>query len=99
MTKTKVEKTLNLFPEVKWDRWAGDMRSKQGIGVFGWLDRTDGKFDFVYIRIDKDGAWLVATSSANHSAEFSKRLGFTNHGDCKRVEGHFSVNAVTQRKK
>ncbi len=89
------EQTLNLFPEVTWDRFAGDMASEYGIGVFGWIYREDKKADFVFLRIDNDGPWLVATSSAEHSAEFTKRVGFTNHTDCKRVEDHFpNVNAL-----
>lgn len=88
-TKAKIERILNLFPEVTWDRFAGDINSDTGIGVFGWLARPDGKSDFLYLRVDAECAWLIATSSAKYSAEFSNRLGFTNHSDCKRVKEHF----------
>jgi hypothetical protein len=89
--KAKIEETLALFPEVKWDRWAGDLSSDNGIGIFGWMARKGGRSDFVFLRIDNDGPWLVATSSAEHSAEFTKRVGFTNHTDCKRVKDHFNI--------
>lgn len=84
-----VEATLNLFPEVTWDRWSGDTDDPMGIVVFGWLPREDGRADFVLLRINVVGPWMFATSSVKHSAEFAQRLGFHNHGDCKRVEHTF----------
>ena len=96
--KAKIEKTLNLLPEVTWDRWAGELGDKNGVGVFGWIARDDGKSDFVYLRIDNDGVWLVATSSEKHSADFLRRLGLKKtqrHQPCKRVEHYFqNVKAV-----
>lgn len=97
--KSKIEQTLNLLPEVHWDRWTGELDAELGIGVFGWVARQDGKSDFVYLRVDKDGAWMVGTSSAEHSAEFARRLKFDTGGEghkpCKRVEDYFpNVKAI-----
>lgn len=93
--RAKIESVLNLLPEVTWDRWIGDLNDYLGIGVFGWIPRAHGKSDFCFLRIDKSGAWMVVTSSAKYSAEFSTRLGFDTkgrgHGDCKRVEDYFNV--------
>lgn len=95
---TLIEKILNQFPEVTWDRWTGEIGSEFGIGVYGWIERQDGKSDFMFIRIDNDGAWMFATSSAKYSAEFSRRLNFegsSGHEQCKRVENYFkSVKAT-----
>lgn len=91
--KETVERILNLFPEVTWDRFTGSLDSD--IGVFGWIARPDGKFDFIMLMIDKHGVWFCSTSSAEHSKDFSGRLGFTAHRDCQRVEHTFSnVNSV-----
>lgn len=86
---------LKLFPEVNWDRWNGD--GETHVSVFGWLAREDGKFDFVLLMFDADGPWYFTTSSARYSAEFSGRLGWGGHSDCKRVEHFFpGVRAVHQ---
>jgi len=87
-----VVETLNALPEVTWDRWNGD--GIEHVCVFGWIPREDGRADFVYVMIDKDGPWLVSTSSARYSSEFSQRLlggnpDRTGHNSCKRVEDHF----------
>jgi len=84
-----VEAILNLFPEVTWDRFTGDLCTLFGMGVFGWMSRLDGQRDFVYIRVNDLGTWHIATSSAKYSKDFSQRLGFTDHTDCKRVADHF----------
>lgn len=94
--KDVVEEILNRMPEVTWDRWVGELENKQGVGVFGWIERDDGKRDFVMLRIDADGCWMILTSSAKYSADFALRVGFEGpHGNCKRVEEHFhSVKSV-----
>jgi hypothetical protein len=89
---------LNEFPEVTWDRWAGD--GVEHASVFGWVPREDGRQDFVLILLDGDGPWYINTSSAKYSAEFADRLFGSNpnrggHGECKRVEHSFpGVKAV-----
>ncbi len=85
-----VVETLNKLPEVIWDRFAGD--GIKDVSVYGWLHRDDGKSDYVLVMIDKDGPWLISTSSAKYSADFSARLGMggSGHTPCRRVEDHFA---------
>jgi len=83
-----VERILNLFPEVAWDRFTDDP-AINALGVFGWLPRPDGQRDFVYIRFQAGYIRLIVTSSAKYSKDFSQRLGFTTHMDCKRVSDYF----------
>ena len=94
----KIEETLNLLPEVTWDRWTGEIGGEYGVCVFGWIPRDDGKSDFVFVRIDDDGCWMYGTSSAKYSEEFGRRLKFdgsNGHDPCKRVEDAFlNVKAV-----
>lgn len=84
-------RSMNLFPEVKWDRFAGDEMTQ--IGIFGWIPRDDGKSDFCYLIIDHDGPWLITTSSEKYSEEFSRRIHSgkesITHRPCRRVEDHF----------
>lgn len=93
-----IVEALNRLPEVTWDRWSGD--GIENASVFGWIPRRDGRFDFVYVMIDKEGPWLVSTSSAQYSSEFSRRLlgghpDASGHNPCKRVEHYFpDVNCV-----
>ena len=94
-----VERTLKMFPEVKWDRWAGDPADH--ISVFGWMPiEGTPRFDFVFLLIGVDGPWLISTSSPQYSAEFSRRCGFGSHTDCHRVEDFFptvrSIKLVRQ---
>lgn len=78
--------SLNLFPEVAWDRWAGEPKGR--MSVFGWIARQDGKFDFMRLVLWRGQPMEFTTSSARYSAEFSQRLSFS-HADCKRVVHHF----------
>lgn len=91
LSKTAVERTLNLLPEVTWDRWYGELDE---MAIFGWIARDDGKSDFVLLRFSSGECWMFETSSARYSAEFAIRLGFCKsaheHKHCKRVEGFFT---------
>jgi hypothetical protein len=82
-----IEETLNLFPEVKWDRWAGCPEAI--ISVFGWIARDDGKHDFLLLWMYEGQAVGMYTSSASYSKEFAARLGMQEHNDYKRVEDGF----------
>lgn len=59
--KGRVAQILNLLPEVKWDRWSGDLHSLDGICVYGWIQREDGKLDFILLRIECGEASMFAT--------------------------------------
>lgn len=87
----RITETLNKFPEVKWDRFGGDLHA---LGIYGWIDREDGKRDFILIAFMDGVATSMGTSSAKFSAVFADRLDLT-HGPCNRVEDHFkNVNAI-----
>ena len=87
---------LNLFPEVRWDRTAGTAGSRV---AFGWVDRADGRADFLLVTFTAKGAVGFTTSSAEHSAEWHRRLYGTDagHSSCRRVEdvfGELVANAI-----
>lgn len=81
---------MEEFPEVTWDRAAGD----QAYGVaYGWIDREDQYKDFMCLHWwTHDGGVLFAytTSSARLSEEFCRRIDPTiEHRACERVEDEF----------
>lgn len=85
-----VTETLNLLPEVTWDRF---IEGEGHVTAYGWVER-DGKCpDFVLVSLDCDGPWYFATSSAKYSEDFHRRLGFKQssegHKPCQRVEDRF----------
>jgi hypothetical protein len=86
--KDKAAAVLNKLPEVRWDRC---VRRMERVTAFGWIDREDGRSDFVVVYIDHHGAAGFATSSAKYSREFSERLFGTSEGhrDCERIEDVF----------
>jgi hypothetical protein len=88
--KEKIEAILNLFPEVTWDRWSGNM---ERCNVFGWIKRADENHDFVAVIIFQGLLITLLTSSARYSPEFAARLNCP-HSPCSRVETDFqSVNS------
>jgi hypothetical protein len=89
--KRRIEKILNLFPEVVWDRFSGHVDK---MVVFGWIQRKDAHADFLLLRIEDGIITNFTTSSEHYSASFAHRLGFF-HSDCGRVENVFkNVSAV-----
>jgi hypothetical protein len=85
IAKKKIEEILNRFPEVTWDRWSGNLDAMQ---IFGWIERDDGRADFLVLKIVGGIAVYFTTSSAQYSREFTDRLNFI-HRDCKRCEKDF----------
>lgn len=72
---------------VRWDRFAGDATQ---LVVYGWIDRTDGRCDFVLLDCVPEGVGFV-TSSSEWTAEINRRLygdGGEGHNSCVRVEEH-----------
>lgn len=85
--KAVVPGILSLFPEVKWDRMAGEYDK---FAIYGWIDRPDGKKDFVILIFDDLRVSCYLTSSSKLSPEIGRRLGFdSNHKPCVRVEHLF----------
>jgi len=91
ITKQRIAQTLNLLPLVRWDRHLENHEG--GVDVYGWIDRTDGRGDFVLIRFDLTGMWLEFwTSSADHSRSIFETLSggpADDHNDCSRVDETF----------
>jgi hypothetical protein len=86
---------MNKLPFVRWDRCV--MRPGGGV-AYGWIDRDDGRCDFVVIYLGE--RFGFCTSSAKHSREISLLLLGTDEGhrDCERVAGVFGdqvANKVT----
>jgi len=85
-----VLKMLEIISEkvpVEWDRYVED---DDAYSVYGWIQRSDGKRDFVLVSIKEDLGTYV--SFVTSSAKYSKTLTELIHGDtsehidCKRVE-------------
>lgn len=82
---------LNRLPEVRWDRCAG---TEASLGVYGWIPRDDGRFDFVVVEFQlhdgRDVCWFT-TSSARLSATFAELLhgAAGPHYACRRVNDVF----------
>lgn len=83
---------MNEFPEVAWDRSAGE--AIYGV-AYGWIDRDDGRSDFMVLHWwqPTKGAPLefgMTTSSAQLSEEFTRRIDpGLEHAACERVEDEF----------
>lgn len=78
---------MGLLYFVRWDRYTV---GRNGVScVFGWIDRADGRFDFVVLEPDPDGLGFT-TSSAERSEEISTLLNggepTGTHNPCRRVE-------------
>jgi len=84
----KAAEVLNLLPEVRWDRC---VRRMEWLAAYGWIDREDGRSDFVVVYVDHNGPVGYATSSAALSKTFSDRLfgSRVDHRDCERIEDVF----------
>jgi hypothetical protein len=102
ITKERIAETLNLLPEVRWDRYLENHEG--GWDCYGWIDRPDGRSDFALIRFDVIGLWLEFwTSSAEHSRSIFERLNNSSaedHNDCVRIDETFGAlvpNTTTSR--
>jgi hypothetical protein len=85
-----VIKVLELISEkipVEWDRYVEDDDS---YSVYGWIQRSDGKRDFILVTVKEDLGTYVSfvTSSAKYSRILTEILhGDTSeHIDCKKIE-------------
>ena len=89
--KEQIEKILNSWPEVTWDRWAGDEHNMQ---VFGWLKRLDSHKDFVFLWIVNGVVVNYCSSSPDHTKRFAEQNS-NKYYPCQRVEDVFkNVNSV-----
>ena len=77
---------LSLLSFVTWDRFTES-------SAFGWIDRHDGRADFVALVNAKEGVYSV-TSSAERSADIGRLLyewhgakwSAEKHRPCRRIE-------------
>lgn len=83
----RIARTLNLLPEVEWDRCAGDPAGY--LYTFGWIPRGDGHRDFVAIDFRQGVVGIFSTSSAELSEVFDRRLwperDAKGHQPCRRI--------------
>ncbi len=84
-----MKKTLELFPDVQWDRWAG---TPEGTSAFGWIARSDGQRDFLLIRFQYGEVTSYTTSSAKHTAAIADKLD-CEHSNCRPIAELFGQNA------
>lgn len=90
--KDIIENWLEDFHYVRWDR-AIPLEEHGVASIFGWIDRDDGKKDFVLIEasLNTGEMHLIGTSSKEWSEKIAQELG-DEHTDCVRVEDHFDIN-------
>lgn len=95
---------MNRIAQVRWDRCV--MRSASGVS-YGWIDRDDGRSDFVLLDFSwgetsglagETVPWLSVGYSTS-SAEFSEAIGTAlglggDHKDCERIEGVFGESVA-----
>lgn len=92
IVQAEIAEVLNRLPEVRWDRFT---YGAGAAAVYGWIDRADGRADFVLVRfrVDDEGTRFFDwwTSSAKHSLGICERLNgkVLGHVDCERVDERF----------
>lgn len=90
--KTKIEKILEKFDFVMWDRFC---TSGMEVTVFGWIERKDAYKDFVVFYFVGNELDSYMTSSKKYSLILYKMINDGNgrgHINCKRVEDSFKIN-------
>jgi hypothetical protein len=90
---------LEAVEFVEWDRFTHSAE-KDLMTVYGWIDRDDGRADFVTVNLSPESKEIhgYTTSSAEHSERLFEILfkeKADEHAECQRVENHMDVaNAV-----
>jgi hypothetical protein len=85
---------MALLDFVWWDRYAG---MPDDFKLFGWIDRPDGRSDFILLTVVPEGIGYT-TSSAERAEEVSRRLNdgekSETHNPCRRVEDHPAATSL-----
>lgn len=68
---------------VKWDRYAGHPGE---FVVYGWIDRPDGRSDFLILLVREGHVVRTITSSVQKSDGITEVIGLPNTFHCQRVE-------------
>lgn len=90
-----IAEVLNRAPFVRWDRFT--VSPDDEVNVYGWIDRDDGRSDFVLVEFDITEPADLSYGWTSSSAEFSEELGRLLYGEgfdgngyrhlaCQRVE-------------
>lgn len=94
--KTEIADVLNRLPFVRWDRFVEIDRGVlvDQVRAYGWIDRGDGRSDFVVADFDLSDPIMVGfvTSSDRHSEEIGELVygvRVEGHVPCQRVESVF----------
>lgn len=89
-----IAEKMNTLPFVRWDRLtdADDTPGERRIDVYGWIDRPDGRSDFIVLTF---GEWTDSVGWLTSSAEYDPTIratldppGSPNY-ECQRVEDVF----------
>lgn len=94
ITKEKIEKILEQFYFVRWDRFVYDQDTKE-YSIYGWIDRSKDSYKD-YIQIDYHvpiNKYYTTTSSVERHEEIVKIMGLKeeNYNHCQRVEYSFDI--------
>lgn len=92
MNPEAVAEILNRFPEVAWDRTAGEDDER---AVYGWLPRPDGRADFLLLWFWED-AGKLQVSHATSSTELSPIVGGRLYGKAADDYPHHECEPVRQ---
>lgn len=86
---------LNRLPFVRWDRYlrvpVGAEGQHEMLTVYGWIDRADGRADFVVLEFPSyDDTPGFCTSSSKHSAAINQLMykdvdPLAPHYECQRI--------------
>lgn len=90
-----IAEVLNRAPFVRWDRFT--VSPDDEVNVYGWIDREDGRSDFVLVEFDVTEPAAVSYGWTTSSAERSDELADLLYGEgliedgyrhlvCRRVE-------------
>lgn len=86
MIKDQLNEMAEHIP-ITWDRF---IDSPGFVTIYGWLERSDGKRDFIIILMSKLSETLIfyATSSIKYSQAIQDYLGVApeDHNDCQLFE-------------
>jgi len=86
MIKVFIENMSTKFP-IEWDRFT---ENEGTYDIYGWIERKDGKRDFVLLTLWVDNNEVVGnfvTSSAKYSKAIYEYMYGTSEGhcDCKKI--------------
>jgi hypothetical protein len=93
-----VSEACNRLDFVRWDRFITWDENGQvySVHIYGWIDRDDGRADFVLLWFHDSWGWRpedcsATTSSSAYSERIQELLRGTAEGhiDCQRVDEHF----------